>query len=114
MELLRFEDQESYEPGGHAGVVNRLLVGRANLAVEEVSVWHGLLHPGGRSDLHVHPSSLQIYVGLKGTMVVGNGDEEAELEARATVYFQVGESHFIENRSKEDVEVLVISVPGLR
>ncbi|HJQ94934.1 MAG TPA: cupin domain-containing protein [Acidimicrobiia bacterium] len=114
MEFLRFEDLETYEPSGHAGVVNRLLVGKANLAVQEVSVWHGLLHPGGRSDLHVHSTSLQIYVGLTGSMVVGNGQEEEELKPRATAYFQVGENHFIENRSKEDAEVLVISVPGLR
>ena len=114
MELLRFEDLEGYEPGGHTGVVNRFLVGKANLGVEEVSVWHGLLRPGGRSELHFHPASLQIYVGLKGTMVVGDGKEEKDLDVKGAVLFQAGERHFIANRSKEDAEVLVISVPGLR
>ncbi|MGH8872678.1 MAG: cupin domain-containing protein [Acidimicrobiia bacterium] len=114
MRFSRFEDLDEYRPQGHEGVVNRLLVGRDNLDIEAVSVWHGRLEPGGRSDLHVHDSSLQIYVGMSGEMVVGDGDREERLLRLSTVVFDAGTSHFIENRSNEVAEVLVVSVPALR
>jgi quercetin dioxygenase-like cupin family protein len=109
-----FEDLDEYEPHGHQGVVNRLLVGRENLDIEAVSVWHGRLEPGGRSDLHVHDSSLQIYVGITGEMIVGDGDRQEILLRLSTVVFDAGTNHFIENRSSDWAEVLVVSVPGLK
>lgn len=114
MEYLKFEDLEPYEPAGHTGVINHLLVGMENLSVSDVSIWHGRLYPGGRADLHTHPGSLQIYVGLVGTMLVGDGRREEDLGTLGTALFEPGEHHFIENRGDDDAEVLVISVPGLR
>lgn len=114
MRFTRFEDLDEYEPHGHQGVVNRLLVGNENFEIEAVSVWHGRLEPGGRSDLHVHASSIQIYVGISGEMIVGDGDREEKLLRLSTVVFDAGTNHFIENRSSEMAEVLVVSVPGLR
>ena len=114
MRVDRFESLGEYRPDGHDGVVNRLLVGLENLGVGEVSVWHGRLDPGGRSEIHVHPTSLQIYVGLSGEMTVGDGEREEPLGHLTTAVFDAGARHFIENRSAEETEVLVISVPGLR
>jgi quercetin dioxygenase-like cupin family protein len=114
MRFHRFEDIVEYLPAGHEKVVNRLLVGEGNGGDGTVSVWHGRLDPGGKSDLHTHPGSLQIYVGVSGVMVVGNDDEEHELHPLATAIFPKGTKHFIENRSEGPTEVLVISVPGLR
>lgn len=114
MRFIRFEDLEEYLPSGHAGVVNRLLVGRANGDGGSVSVWHGSLEPGGHSDVHVHQGSLQIYVGLSGEMTVGDGDREERLDRLATAVFEKGTRHFIANRGGKAAEVLVISVPGLR
>lgn len=114
MRFHRFEKLEEYAPGGHDGVVNRLLVGEANGGEGAVSVWHGKLEPGGRSERHTHPESLQIYVGLSGEMVVGDEDREEVLVPMATAVFPKGAIHFIQNRSNHDAEVIVISVPGLR
>lgn len=114
MRFALFEDHDEYEPHGHEGVVNRLLVGRENFDVEVVSVWHGRLEPGGRSDLHVHGSNLQIYVGVSGEMIVGDGDREETLVRLSTVVFDAGTSHFIENRSNDVAEVLVVSAPALK
>lgn len=110
----RFDELEEYEPGGHEGVVNRLLVGQESGETGEVSVWHGRLAPGGHSDSHTHPGSLQIYVGISGQMVVGDDQSEDTLTPMATAVFPQGTLHFIENRTEQDAEVLVISVPALR
>lgn len=110
----RFDDLPTYVPGGHDGVVNRLMVGEESDGIGDVSVWHGLLEPGGHSDLHVHPTSRQIYVGLEGILTVDDGSTEVELGPLATVIFEANETHRIRNLSDADAEVLVISVPGLR
>lgn len=114
MIIRRFEDLEKYLPPGHQGVVNRLLAGRSLGDGDSVSVWHGRLQPGGRSDLHTHEGSLQIYLAISGEMVVGDGDVESVLTPLGTVVAPVGSPHFIENRSRRIAEILVISVPALR
>ena len=114
MRFHTFEELHEYSPPGHQGVVNRLLVGAGNGGMSMVSVWHGRLDPGGHSELHTHPESLQIYVGVAGELIVGDGQEERLLTPMATAIFPAGVEHVIENRSEELGEVLVISVPGLR
>lgn len=114
MKFHRFDELEEYQPGGHEGVVNRLLVGEDLGGEGQVSVWHGRLSPGGHSDAHTHPASLQIYVGISGEMVVGDDHREETLTPLATAIFPKGTVHFIENRGDDEAEVLVISVPGLR
>ena len=109
-----FEELTEYVPGGHDGVVNRLLAGEENGGEGVVSVWHGKLEPGGHSDLHTHPDSLQIYIGVSGVLIVGNADREETLVEMSTTIFPKGALHFIENRSDTEAEVLVISAPGLR
>lgn len=114
MRFHRFDDLDEYVPAGHEGVVNRLLVGRANGGDGAVSVWHGRLDPGGRSEVHSHQESLQLYVGVSGEMVVGDGTEEHLLVPMATAIIPAASHHYIENRNDVVAEVLVISVPGLR
>lgn len=114
MRFHRFEDLAEYEPAGHDGVVNRLMVGEESGGDGSLSIWHGRLDPGGHSEVHTHRDSLQVYVGLRGEMTVGNDDEEYVLVANATAVFPAGTRHFIENRSASIGEVLVVSVPGLR
>lgn len=114
MRFHEFDQLEEYEPAGHDRVVNRLLVGMDNGGEGRLSIWHGRLDPGGHSEVHKHPDSLQVYVGLSGEMTIGNGEEEHLLVPRATAIFPAGTDHFIENRSDDVGEVLVVSVPGLR
>ncbi len=114
MRFQRFDEPEEYLPEGHQGVVNRLLVGEALGGEGQVSIWHGRLAPGGHSEAHTHPDSLQIYVGVTGEMVVGDHQTEETLTPMATAVFPKGTVHYIDNRSDYEAEVLVISVPGLR
>jgi hypothetical protein len=66
MQMVRFNEAEEYEPLGHRGEVDRLLTGVEGGGVQEVSVWHGLIDPGGGSDMHVHVGSVQVYVAISG------------------------------------------------
>ena len=102
-----------YEPAGHEGVVNRLLVGRET-GVDDVSVWHGTLAPGGGSDVHVHDHSMQIYVGLAGAATVMVADLEYRLDSMTTVTVPAATPHSIRNTEGPEATLLVISVPALR
>lgn len=114
MQIVRFDEVETYEPGGHHGVVNRLLTGRGRGEVEDVSIWHGLLSPGGGSDLHTHDHSVQIYVAITGTIEVSDGGSPVALGPGDTAIIPAGEVHDVHNRTDEDVTLLVISAPALR
>jgi len=109
-----FDDAAPYEPSSHHGVVNRLLAGRARGGVTTVSVWHGRLVPGGGSDLHVHQHSVQVYVGVTGTISVSDGENPVTLGAGDTAIIPAGELHDVHNRGNADATLLVISAPALR
>lgn len=114
MTFRDFTELEEYLPPNHLGVINRLLAGKSLGDGDEVSIWHGRFEPGGNSRRHVHEKSLQIYVAISGEMTVGVGASESVLWPLGTAVIAAGSPHFIENRSNEAAEVLVISVPALR
>lgn len=115
MHHVQFAAVGTYEPVGHHGVINRLLAGRAEGGVESVSVWHGLLEPGGSADTHVHETSEQIYVCISGAVEVEVPSGNANLGRGDTAILDAGEPHAVVNRHpSESAELLVISVPALR
>ena len=114
MEVVRFPQTEPYEPGGHDGVVNRLLAGIGRGGVADVSVWHGALAPGGGSDLHVHEGSVQIYVILTGIAEVSDGGDPVALDVGDTAIIPAGEPHDVRNHGDTEATILVISSPALR
>lgn len=114
MEFHHFDDHEDVEPNGHVRFTSRRLVNSANGGDGSVSVTHATIAPGGTSDLHVHDGSVQIYVGLEGLLTVGDRETEHELGPLATVVFERGSPHFVENRSDETARALVITAPELR
>lgn len=113
MKFHTLESLTPYEPKNHVGFVNRKMAGSAVGSDPAVSVTHATIEPGGTSTLHVHESSVQIYVGLTGVTVVGDGEREHELTSLSTVIFEKGTNHFVENRSSELATVLVITSPEL-
>lgn len=113
MHVVRFDAAPSFVPGGHTGVVNRALAGRAVGEVEQVSVWHGTFEPHGGADLHVHETSVQVYVVLTGAFRVDNGQQHVRLGTNDAVVIPAGEPHAIA-ADGEPSTVLVISAPALR
>ena len=114
MDVIRFEQCSPYQPEGHQGVVNRLLLGRGAGEIEQVSVWHGMIEPGGHAEPHVHPGALQVYVALSGIVAVSGETENADLRPGDAAVFSPGERHEVVNRAAEEATLLVISTPALR
>jgi quercetin dioxygenase-like cupin family protein len=111
MQLHEFDTLPEYQPKGHQGFTSRRLASRALGGDGSVSLSHATVAPGGHSNIHVHETSIQIYVGLSGTLVVGNGADEYPLAPLCTAIFEKGTDHFVENRSDEVATVLVITAP---
>jgi mannose-6-phosphate isomerase-like protein (cupin superfamily) len=114
MRFHRFDEHDEVEPAGHAGFTSRRLVNSTNGGDGSVSVTHASIAPGGTSTLHVHDHSVQIYVGLAGSVAVGDGHAEHELMELDVVVFEAGSPHFIENRTDETARALVITAPELK
>lgn len=114
MDVIRFERCEQYEPAGHAGVVNRLLVGSESGGIEDVSVWHGTIETGGFAEPHVHEGALQVYVVMTGTITVAGESMTSDLQPGDAAVFSPGERHEVKNRSAKEATLLVISTPALR
>jgi mannose-6-phosphate isomerase-like protein (cupin superfamily) len=114
MNVIRLEQCPPYKPAGHAGVVNRLLVGRGSGGIGDLSVWHGTIQSGGFAEPHVHEGSLQAYVAMTGAVTVAGESTNWDLQPGDAAVFSPGERHAVSNRSGEQVALLVISTPALR
>jgi quercetin dioxygenase-like cupin family protein len=113
MQFHVFDDHATVEPQGHVGFTSRRLVNSQNGGDGSVSITHASIAPGGTSGLHSHDSSVQIYVGLEGSLTVGDGESEHQLTPLATVVFDIGSPHFVENRGDAPARALVITAPEL-
>ena len=110
---VTFDEARSFEPAGHEGVRNRLLVGREDHGVTDVGVWHGTFGPGGHADRHVHEGATQVYVVLSGSFTAGSPEDQRQLGVYDTVIVGPGEDHVI--RAGEDGgTIMVITAPALR
>jgi mannose-6-phosphate isomerase-like protein (cupin superfamily) len=114
VKVIRFDGAERYEPPGHSGVVNRMLVGRGSGEVNEVSVWHGAIEPGGRADPHVHADAVQVYVAISGMVTVSDEESMVELGPGDAAIFAAGERHEVVNAGERMATLHVISAPALR
>lgn len=112
MKVVRWAESPTFEPRGHAGVLNHALVSTQWHDTEAVSVWWGRFDDDGASDLHRHEGATQVYVVVSGKFVVDDGQQEHRLDPRDTAIVDAGEPHRI--RAVGDSEVIVITTPGLR
>jgi quercetin dioxygenase-like cupin family protein len=114
MDVIRFEECPPYQPAGHAGVTNRLLVGRDSGGVGQMSIWHGTVEAGGLADPHAHDDALHVYYVVTGVISVASETSTAELSPGDVAVFQPGESHSLVNETSEPATLLVVSTPALR
>ncbi|HEX2154621.1 MAG TPA: cupin domain-containing protein [Acidimicrobiia bacterium] len=114
MKVIRFDGAEPYEPPGHTGVVNRLLVGRGSGEVTEVSVWHGAIEPGGGADPHVHAEAVQVYVVVSGVVTVSDEESTVDLGPGDAAIFAAGDRHEVVNAGEGTATLYVVSAPALR
>ncbi|MGE0779350.1 cupin domain-containing protein, partial [Mycolicibacterium sp.] len=95
MKIVRFDESPTFEPRGHAGVLNHALVSTEWHDTPEVSVWWGRFADGGASDLHRHHGATQVYVVLSGTFTVDDGTDEYRLNPRDTAIIGPDDPHRI-------------------
>ena len=90
----------------HSAVISEV-IGMKNLFVH-----HEIIPPGRRaSGPHIHFEQEEMIFVLAGSPIARLGEQEVQLKAGAFMGFKPGgsEAHFVENKSAEDVQLLVIS-----
>jgi quercetin dioxygenase-like cupin family protein len=109
MKVIRIEDLPKKIPPNHYNMFVRSI---ANPSMGAKSINTGLarFEPKGRADPHVHENSEQLFIVLKGKMMMKTEREEVQLiEGQAALIFP-GEVHENYNLSDGVTEYLTITV----
>ncbi len=114
MDVVRFHEAPPYEAPGHAGFCMFRLQGLE--ASPSVAMWVGLsvIAPGGATTLTA--SGLEkIYVVVDGEVTVGNGAEEAVLQALDSCRIAPDEMRLVRNNGSREARLLLaMQLPGTK
>ena len=81
---------------------------------EGLSIKQELMPPGTKEKLHFQNKAQQFFYILKGEAVFFREGKFVTLKEREGVHISPSEKHFVENRTNEEVEFLVISEPDTK
>ena len=104
MDVIRFDDAETYEPEKHWK--------RSSLCSQEaISIEHFIKPPGHASPRHAHPNA-QVLMVLKGRLRITTDAGEVELSEHDTAYIPGNEFHIVTNPLRRPSVGIDIFVPG--
>jgi quercetin dioxygenase-like cupin family protein len=104
MQVIHFENAESYEPQKDWK--------RVSLCNQEaISIEHFVKPPGHASPRHAHANA-QVLVVLKGKLVITTDTGEQELSENDAVFIPGDEPHIVSNPLSETSVGIDIFVPG--
>ena len=104
MEVIRFDNAESYEPEKDWKRVSLC-------SQEDISIEHFVKPAGHASPRHEHPNA-QVLIVLKGKLIITTDDDEQELIENDAVYIPGDEPHVVTNPLNEPSVGIDIFVPG--
>ena len=104
MEVIRFDNAESYEPEKDWRRVSLC-------SQDDISIEYFVKSAGHASPRHEHPNA-QVLIVLKGKLTITTDDDEQELSENDAVYIPGDELHVVTNPLKEPSVGIDIFVPG--
>ena len=111
MELIRRADIPRFS---NSGVVSEQLLFPENSKSERVTITRVTVAPGARNPRHVHASSEQIWVALRGSgTLLLEGEATASFVEGDVARFADGDVHGLENTGREDFVYLSVTSPPL-
>lgn len=111
MELIRRTDMPCFS---NSGVVSEQLLFPENSKSERVTITRVTVAPGAVSPRHVHATSEQIWVGLKGRASLLLADmATASFGEGDVVRFEEGDVHGVRNPGTEEFVYLSVTSPPL-
>jgi mannose-6-phosphate isomerase-like protein (cupin superfamily) len=109
MKRMTIEELPGWLPPKHYDLLVRTITGKAD-RVNQFNVGFGRMEKSGRCDPHAHEDVEQLFIVLKGAMMMKVGKEEFLLKPGQAVLVYRGEIHSNKNMSeKEETEYLTVT-----
>ena len=115
MKIIRSRDIEvlaaSHEDVRSPGVYKKVILEKADFIEGRIQMVNWAFLPKGKSfRSHYHEDMQEIFIIIKGHLLIIVDNEQVELCEGDTVVVPVGSVHMMENIGKADVEYIVIGV----
>ena len=107
MKLIRIKDLPQATPPNHYNMVSRWVVDES-IGAKSMRISLGHMEPNGRADPHTHENMEQLFIVLKGALIVKTGQEEVRIGEGEAVLVFPGESHAT-IADNEETDYLVVT-----
>lgn len=108
MKLINIEDLQNSVPPNHYHLLSRRIVD-ASIGAKAMGVSLVRMEPNGRADPHIHENAEQLFIVLKGEMMIKTDQEEVFLKQGQAAFIYPGEVHENSNLAKGETEYIVIT-----
>jgi mannose-6-phosphate isomerase-like protein (cupin superfamily) len=108
MKIRRMEDVPKLLPPKHYDLESQPIVDDT-LGIKGLRISFGRMQSSGRADPHVHEHADQLFIVLKGEMVMKTEQEEVRLKEGDVAYIPPGEVHGNWNGRDGETQYLVIT-----
>ncbi|MFC2051730.1 cupin domain-containing protein [Chloroflexota bacterium] len=108
MKLIRIEDLSGVLPAGHHNLLSRRIA-EASIGAKAMGVSLVCMEPNAGADPHIHEKAEQLFIVLKGEMVVKTAQAEVRLKQGEAVFIYPGEVHENHNIAEGETEYIVVT-----
>jgi len=109
MKVIKIDDLPGWVPPNHYDMFVRSIAG-PSMGAKAINAGLARFEPTGRADPHVHENAEQLFIVLKGKMMMKTEKEEVELGVGQAALVLPGEVHENYNLSEGITEYLTITV----
>ena len=107
MKLIRIKDLPQATPPNHYNMVSRWVVDES-IGAKSMRISLGHTEPNGRAAPHTHENMEQLFIVLKGALIVKTEQEEVRIGKGEAVLVYPGESHAT-IADNQDTDYLVVT-----
>lgn len=109
MKVVNIQELPKEIPPNHFNMFVRSIA-NPSMGAKSINTGIARFEPGGRADPHVHEKAEQLFIILKGKMMMKTESEETELAEGQAALVMPGEVHENYNLSDGDTEYLTVTV----
>ena len=107
MKLIKIKELPKVTPANHYNMTSRWLVDES-IGAKSMRISQGHLEPGGMVKAHSHENMEQLFIVLKGALLMKGEQEVVRIEEGDAVLIYPGESHAT-SADNEEVDYLVVT-----
>ena len=109
MKVMTIDELPGFVPPKHYDLLSRTVAGPSD-GVKQFNVGFARMEKSGRCDPHVHENAEQLFIVLKGVLMMQVGTEKFLLKQGQAVLVYRGETHFNHNAAEgEETEYLTVT-----